>query len=148
MGYMKNLYVFAIIVSAAILSTSCSSSRTLSYSYSKVADLAKKEFNQNSWTKSSTRKAQMTEWKGGMKIKFYDWKFPNVKIYGQVEVVDKGKGRSKLYVFVRDCNSWWYPFALFSPSMQTDLLDAFEKQLKWYKVTSMGRPWDKFNNKK
>jgi hypothetical protein len=113
-----------------------------------VSDLAKKEFYQNNWTKSSTRKAEIEEWKGGIKITFYDWNFPNVKIYGQVEVVDKGKGRAKLYVFVKDCHSWWYPFAFFSPSMQTDLLDSFEKQLMWYKLTAMERPWDKFNKKK
>ena len=138
---------FSILAVSALLMVSCSSSRILEYPYPKVADLAKKEFDQNNWTKSSTKTAEIQEWKGGVKIKFHDWRFPHIKIYGQVEAVDKGHGKTKLYVFVKDCDSWWYPFNLCSPSMQTDLLNAFEKQLKWYKVTSMGRPWGAFNNK-
>jgi hypothetical protein len=138
----------AMALAGSLILASCSSSRILSYPYNKVADLAKKEFLQNNWTKKSTNTGKMETWKGGMKIKFRDWRFPNIKIRGQIEVIDLAGEKTKLYVFVKDCNSWWYPFNLCSPSMQTDLLNAFEKQLKWYKVTSMERPWDRFNKKK
>ncbi|NOY75638.1 MAG: hypothetical protein GXP32_07580 [Kiritimatiellaeota bacterium] len=148
MGFLKKTGVYVVVPAVFVLLVSCSSSRNLAHPYSKVADLAKKEFHQNVWTKKSTKTSEIDEWKGGVKIMFRDWRFPHIKIYGQIEVVDKGVGKSKLYVFVKDCDSWWYPFNLCSPSMQTDLLDAFEKQLKWYKVTSMGRPWDRFNKKK
>ena len=141
----KTVLITLTALTASIFIASCSSSRILSHPYSKVADLAKKEFLKNNWTKKSTHTAELNEWKGGMRIKFRDWQFPHINIYGQVEVRDLSEGKSKLYMYVKDYDSWWYPFNLCSPSMQTDLLNAFEKQLKWYKVTSMGRPWDRFN---
>ena len=142
----KKRIIFRVVtlLSLMFLFVSCSSSRILNYPYSKVSDLAKKEFYQNSWTKNGTKTAELEEWNGGCEIKSYDWEFPNIKIYCEIEVVKKSQNRSKLYVYVKDCNSWWYPFR-YNPSMATELLDAFEKQLKWYKFTHMEKPWTKLN---
>ncbi len=113
-----------------VLSSSCSSSRLLNYPYAKVADLAKKEFGRNEWTKTSTMKSEVTEKDGSLEIECYDWEFPDTKIYCEVEVIDNGSKGTKLYVFVRDCSSWWYPFN-FNPSLATAVLDSFEGSLGW-----------------
>jgi hypothetical protein len=138
------IFIFGAIL---VLITSCSSSRIFKAPYNKVSDIAKKEFFQNNWTKKSTKRSKITEWKNGLEIELYEWEFPNVKIYCEVEVVKKSDGLTKVYVFIQDCNSWWFPFN-FNPQMATELLDSFEKQLKWYKLGSMEKPWDKFNKEK
>ena len=66
-----------------------------------------------------------------------------MKIYCEVEVVDKGRDGTKVYVFVRDCDSWWYPFN-FNPAIATEVLDEFEKCLGWKGVFhSFEKPWMK-----
>jgi len=137
------LFSFGVL----ILFSSCSSSRVLRAPYDKIADIAKKEFYQNHWTKNGTKKSELEEWNNGIEIKLYEWEFPNVKIYCEVEVVRKSNDLTKLYVYVKDCNSWWFPFN-FNPQMATELLDAFEKQVKWYKFGTMEKPWDKLNKEK
>lgn len=145
---MKNIIIRSFTVlflfSILILSTSCSSSRVMRVPFDKLADIAKKEFNQNNWTKNGTKRSVIEEWDNGLKIKLYEWEFPNVKIYCKVQVVKKSADLTKVYVYVQDCNSWWFPFN-FNPQMATELLDSFEKQSKWYKFGSMAKPWDKLN---
>ena len=147
MQQRREIEILIVLPLITLLLTSCASSRVLKAPYSKVADLAKKEFNCNSWTKSSTEKSEMKERENELEIEYYEWKFPNIKIYCEVEAVKKSEDTTKLYIYVKDCNSWWYPFN-FNPGMATDLLDAFEKQLKWYKFGKMKKPWDDFNKEK
>jgi len=89
-------------------------------------------------------KSELHEDNGSLEIDYYEWEFPNIKIYCEIEVVKRSADTTKLYVYVKDCNSWWYPFN-FNPKMATQLLDAFEKQLKWYKFGRMEKPWTKLN---
>lgn len=142
----KKITVF-FLFSLVILFSSCSSSRVIRVPYNTIADIAKKEFNKNQWTKNSTKRSVIEEWDNGLEIKLYEWEFPNVKIFCEVEVVKKSDDLTKVYVYVKDCNSWWFPFN-FNPQMATDILDAFEKQSKWYKFGSMEKPWDNFNKEK
>ena len=86
----------------------------------------------------------MRESKNSLKINYYEWEFPNIKIYCQVYVKRYGQDKSKVWVYVKDCDSWWYPFS-FSPAMATGVLNAFAKRLKWYKFGWGEMPWDKFN---
>jgi len=141
-----NTFIF-ILLAIPFFQASCSSSRVLNSPYNKVAEVAKKEFYQNNWTKKSTKRATIEEWDNGLEIKLHEWEFPNVKIYCEIEVVRKSDNLTKLYVYIQDCNSWWWPFN-FNPQMATDVLDSFEKQLKWYKFGSMEKPWDKLNEEK
>lgn len=135
---------FMSAVALMVLTTSCSSARIINYPYDSVSDVAKERFFQNTWTPNGTREAVMRESKNTLKIDYYEWEFPNIKIYCQVYVKNYGKGKSKVWVYVKDCDSWWYPFS-FSPAMASELLDAFEKRLKWYKFGWGEMPWDKFN---
>ena len=134
---------FSLLFLTVILS-SCASSRYMNYPYEKVADLAKKEFAKNCWTKTGTFTSKLTENSDSIEIEYYDWQFPNIKIYGEISVRKTSKNKTKLSVYIKDCDSWFYPFNA-NPQMATDLLDAFEKQLKWYKLTKMDKPWSKFN---
>lgn len=127
-----------------VLMVSCSSARVINYSYDSVSDTAKERFFQNTWSSNGTREATMSESKKALKIDYYEWEFPNIKIYCQIQVQSYGQDKSKVWVYVKDCNSWWYPFS-FSPSLATEVLDAFEKRLKWYKFGWGKMPWDKFN---
>ncbi len=138
-----------VFISALLLSflASCSSSRVVKAPFNKTADLVKKEFHQNNWSKNGTKRSEIEEWDGGLEIEYYEWEFPNVKIYCEVKVVQKSNDSAKLYIFVQDCNSWWFPFN-FNPQMATELLDAFEKQFKWYKFGEMEKPWDRLNKEK
>lgn len=127
--------------------TSCSSSRVFNSSYDTVSDVAKERFFQNTWTRDVTREAEMKESRNSIKIEYYEWEFPKIKIYAEIQVKGYGEGKSKVWVYVKDCDSWWYPFS-FSPSMATGVLDAFEKRLKWYKFGWGEMPWEKFNASK
>lgn len=143
--------VLRVIFSAAVtpaflmLTASCSSARVINYSYDAVREVAKERFFQNTWTSEGTREAAKGESKSALKIDYYEWEFPNIKIYCQVYVKDYGQDKSKVWVYVKDCNSWWYPFS-FSPVMASEVLDAFEKRLKWYTFGWGEMPWDKFNS--
>jgi len=139
---LKTLKTLLALAVASILA-SCSSSRLLNRPYSDVADLARKEFAKNEWTKKSTIESKVREEAGDLEIEYYEWNFPDVKIYCEVEVVDKGRDGTKVYVFVRDCDSWWYPFN-FNPAIATEVLDEFEKCLGWKGVFhSFEKPWMK-----
>ena len=144
MKIVKTIAGFALAILVALSISSCSSSRVLNYSYDKVADAAKEKFYINTWTSNGTKRAQMNETNKTLSLEYYEWEFPNIKIYSQIYVKNYGSGKSKVWVYVKDCNSWWYPFS-FSPSMATEVLDAFEKRLKWYKFGWEKMPWDKFN---
>ncbi len=126
------------------MTTSCTSARIINSPYDSVSDIAKERFSQNTWTANGTRKAMVEESGKYLEIEYYEWKFPKIKIYSEIYVKPYGNGKSKVWVYVKDCNSWWYPFS-FSPSMATGVLDAFEKRLKWYKLGWGEMPWDKFN---
>lgn len=142
----KFLYLISALLSLVILN-SCSSARVISSPFDTVSDVAKERFFQNTWTKNGTREAEMKEYRKALKIDYYEWEFPKIKIYSQIYVKDYGDGKSKVWVYVKDCDSWWYPFS-FSPSLATGVLDAFEKRLKWYKLGWAEMPWDKFNKPK
>lgn len=144
-NWQKLLFPAAVVM--LLLTASCSSSRVFNHSYNSVADVAKERFFQNTWTANGTRQASMREKKNTLKISYYEWEFPNIKIYCQVYVEDYGHDKTKVWVYVKDYDSWWYPFNVFSPTLASGVLDAFEKRLKWYKFGWGEMPWDKFNNK-
>jgi len=128
---------------ALSLLPSCSSARVFNYPYSTVADLARKEFAKNEWTKNSTMESTVREEAGDLEIEYYEWEFPDIKIYCELEVVDKGRDGTKVYVYVKDCDSWWYPFN-FNPSLATKVLDSFGKSLGWRGVfMKFEKPWRK-----
>ena len=131
---------------AAMLSAGCASSRVLSSPYDKVAAAAKNRFNVNTWTPNGSRRATLKEKRNYIEIEYWEWEFPNVKIYSVIQVKEQSRGRCKVRVYVKDCDSWFYPFT-FSPSLATGVLDAFEERMKWHKFKWGGMPWDEFNKK-
>jgi len=132
----------SIAIALAPFLASCASSRMFKYPYADVAGIAKKEFAKNEWTKTSTIESTVKETAGDLEIEYYEWNFPNVKIYCEVEVVDKGRDGTKVYVYAKDCDSWWYPFN-FNPAIATKVLDAFGKNLGWKGVFhKFEKPWN------
>lgn len=136
------LLIFSIII--LITMNSCSSARVINAPYHSVAKVAKERFFQNSWTIDGTKEAVLEEGSDYITIDYYEWEFPNIKIYSEIEVQPYGKGKSKVWVYVKNCDSWWYPFS-FSPELATGVLNAFENRLKWYKFGWKEMPWDKYN---
>ncbi len=133
-------------VLSAVIFSGCSSSRVLSVPYEKVSDAAKARFLQNTWTPDGSRRAVMKEGKNYVQIKYHEWEFPNVKIYSEVYVKPHRSGGSKVWVYVKDCNSWFYPFT-FSPALASGVLDAFDRRMKWHSLSWGEMPWDEYNKK-
>ncbi len=132
---MKTVVSIIILSVVILFSSGCSSSRTIAAPYDQVAAAAQEKFYVNTWSMYDTRKS----WKGekpgkDMKITYYEWSFPDTKIYCVVEIIaDKG-GSSTAYVFVKDYGSWLAPFT-WSSYDANGVLDRLEKRMA-------GGTWD------
>jgi hypothetical protein len=132
MKTVASIFILSIII---LFSSGCSSSRTIAAPYDQVSAAAQEKFYVNTWSMYDTKKS----WKGekpgkDLKITYYDWAFPDTKIYCVVEVISEKGGGSTVYVFVKDYESWLAPFT-WSPSNANGVLDLFEKRMS-------GGTWD------
>ncbi len=126
---MKTSYlIFFCIVAAACIS-GCASSRELNYPYDQVAEAAKEKFYLNNWTDFSTTKSMKVEKPGkDLKITYYEWLFPDTKIYCQLEVYAEKGGGTTVYAYVKDYDAWYSPM-MHSWSKARKVLDVFEKRM-------------------
>ncbi|HCE44831.1 MAG TPA: hypothetical protein DET40_14925 [Lentisphaeria bacterium] len=126
---MKTVASILILSVAIIVSSGCSSSRSIAAPYDQVSAAAQEKFNVNTWTMYDTRKSWKNEKPGkDLKITYYDWSFPDTKVYCVVEVVAEKGGGSTVYVFVKDYESWLAPMT-WSTSSAVGILDLFEKRM-------------------
>ena len=137
---MKTIVSILILSVVVIVSPGCSSSRTISAPYDQVSAAALEKFYVNTWSMYDTKKS----WKGekvgkDLKITYYDWTYPDTKIYCVVEVVSGNGGASTVYVFVKDYGSWIAPLT-WSPSNANGILDLFEKRMSGGTWDSL--PWE------
>ena len=65
---------------------SCSSSRVLNAPYSSVAKVAKERFFKNDWSVNGSVESTLDEGRDYIVIDYYEWEFPNIKIYSKIEV--------------------------------------------------------------
>jgi hypothetical protein len=137
---MKNLYLTMFCVIVAAYGLGCASSRELQYPYEQVADAAKEKFLLNTWTDFSTTKSRKAEKPGkNLKITYYEWLFPDTKIYCQLEVYAEKGGGTTVYAYVKDYDAWYSPM-MHSWEKAGKVLDVFEKRMSsgvWDPL-----PWD------
>ncbi|MFA6293851.1 MAG: hypothetical protein WC637_18830 [Victivallales bacterium] len=126
---MKNLYLALFSISVAVWVSGCASSRELQYPYDQVADAAKEKFYLNTWTDFSTMKSMKVEKPGkNLKITYYEWMFPDTKIYCHLEVYPEKGGGTTVYAYVKDYDAWYSPL-MHSWTSAGKVLDVFEKRM-------------------
>ncbi|MCX6986196.1 MAG: hypothetical protein NT118_15820 [Lentisphaerae bacterium] len=128
-GKMKNLCLALFCIMVAAYVSGCASSRGLAYPYEQVADAAKEKFYLNTWTEFSTTKSLKIEKPGkDLKIIYYEWLFPDTKIYCNLEVYAEKGGGTTVYVYVKDYDAWYSPL-MHSWATAGKVLDVFEKRM-------------------
>ena len=126
---MKNLYLALFCITVAACVSGCASSREFKYPYDQVADAAKEKFCLNTWTDFSTTKSMKVEKPGkDLKITYYEWLFPDTKIYCHLEVYAEKGGGTTVYAYVKDYDAWYSPF-MHSWTSARKVLDVFEKRM-------------------
>ncbi|GEM_PF-3054620 len=127
---MKLIFNLVVIGISVILLQGCSSSRMLPFPYDQVSAAAQEKFYVNTWSEFDTKKSWKTENPGKkLKIVYYDWEFPDTKIYCQVEVLSETSGGSTVYAYVKDYQSWFGPFTNWSWNYGDKVVELFEKRM-------------------
>ncbi len=117
-----------VLLSAMAFLPGCSSSRDIKMPYDQVSAAALEKFYVNTWSMYDTKKSWRAEKAGKhLKITYYDWSFPDTKIYCVVEIV-ADKSECAAYVFVKDYDSWLAPMT-WSSSDANKVLDLLEKRM-------------------
>ena len=83
----------------------------------------------NTWTEFSTTKSLKIEKPGkDLKIIYYEWLFPDTKIYCNLEVYAEKGGGTTVYAYVKDYDAWYSPM-MHSWTKARKVLDVFEKRM-------------------
>ncbi len=118
-------------VCVMVCTTACSTTRAYPYSYDKVKSALAERFYKYQWSPISTEYASFKEPKAGtiLEIDYYDWQFPNTKIYMQIEVERIDQNNCEVSIFVKDHDSWFHPWGYYT-SMQHNVADALLRRLQ------------------
>jgi len=138
--FMRNWHLLIFSISLLLL-TACSSSRILDYPYGKVSKVVKGRFHQNEWTEKATRVSTIEEIAGRkLIIRYSEWEFPDIKIKSRIEIQPRKGNRTKVWVYIRDCNSWWTPTPLaIHWTWAKGVIDCLDERLGGWSWKTM--PW-------
>ena len=140
MKLFRNILMVSFLMSLC----SCMSYRKFQIPYEKVEKITLKKFNKNRWTKNGTQKTLILEHKNGLlELEHYNWEFPDTKIKCTIEIEALGNGITSVGVYVKNVDSWFYPFN-YSSRYAIDILDLYEEKLKTGEWAPL--PWTPLNS--
>jgi len=112
--------------------------------YDSVEKITLEKFNQNRWTRNGTQKSYVTErTRGFLGVKHYTWEFPDTKIRCDIEIEALDESITSVGVYVKNYDSWLYPFN-FSSKPALELLDMYEEKLSTNDWAPL--PWTPVNS--
>ena len=125
---MRTISLLILAISTIFL-CSCMSYRKFQVPYDIVEKITLDKFNKNRWTHNGTQKSYISERsRGFIELKHYTWEFPNTKIRCEIEIEALDNGITSVGVYVKNYDSWLYPFN-FSSKSALELLDMYEEKL-------------------
>ena len=140
---MRNLSLALLMLSTVFL-CSCMSYRKFQIPYDAVEKITMEKFNQNRWTPNGTQKTYITEHtRGFVGLKHYTWEFPATKIRCDIEIEALDEGITSVGVYVKNYDSWLYPFN-YSSNPALELLDMYEEKLSTNDWAPL--PWTPINS--
>jgi hypothetical protein len=112
--------------------------------YNTIEKVTLEKFNKNRWNKTETQKTYIKNHdEDSLVIEHFYWEFPDTKIRCDIELNAQGNGVTLLGIYVKNMDSWLYPFN-YSSKDARKLLKLYEKRLKtgeWDKL-----PWEDENS--
>lgn len=140
---MKKLLIPLIALTTVFLS-SCMSYRKFQVPYDVVEKITLEKFNKNRWTNNGTQKSYITERsRGFLALRHFTWEFPDTKIRCDIEIEALDNGITSVGVYVKNYDSWLYPFN-YSSKPALELLDLYEEKLKTNEWGPL--PWTPVNS--
>jgi len=112
--------------------------------YDVIEKITLEKFHQNRWTLNGTQKSYITErGRGYLAIKHYTWEFPATKVRCELEIEALDNGITSIGVYVKNHDSWLYPFN-FGSKPALELLDMYEEKLETNEWAPL--PWTPVNS--